>query len=276
MQTLAARGLAERHQAKVGKPVADLAGAVDHPLERHVRGWIKIEDQPPGLLGQERLVVPGVQFKGADLGGGHQRLHPVALEVGFAIAPDLDLGDQGRLSLARMALEELLLSLDAVGHADHRAGPATDMLKHPFADRLVVARQVQLGHWGVVAGIRPQGLAGVGKGLAQDDGRSARAHQGRLDVGGGARRLGLLSLGLGKLCRGRRGLDGFDLGGGLVFAQALERGLAELAVACEAFVLDLGHQLWRHPVNLPQAPCPAGPLLALERRSLDLQGLQAR
>ena len=97
-----------------------------------------------------------MQFQRPGLGRRDKRLDPVELEVGLAVAPDLDLGDQRRLALAAVPLEEVLLAVDAVRHADHRAGPALDMVDHPRADGFIVLRQIELGDGRAVLGVGPQ------------------------------------------------------------------------------------------------------------------------
>jgi hypothetical protein len=39
---------------------------------------------------------------------------PIDLQIGLVVAEHLDLGDQGRRALAQVALEEVLLAIDAV------------------------------------------------------------------------------------------------------------------------------------------------------------------
>ena len=80
-----------------------------------------------------------MQFHGADLRCRNQRFDPVKLQVGFAIAPDRHLSDQGRLALSGMALEELFFALDPGRHANHRARPTFDVPDQPVADVFVVA-----------------------------------------------------------------------------------------------------------------------------------------
>jgi hypothetical protein len=166
MQALAAGGLAERlTRPRSCKAVAHLARALDHPLERHVRG--AGPDRRPGgpavRAGRARCSRDAAPAPRP----GRRRPGPRPCRTaGRACGrPRPDLGDQRRLALAVVALEELLLAFDAVGHADHRTGPAADMLDHPVADRLVISRQLQLGDRPAVMGVGPQGLAGVGDGL---------------------------------------------------------------------------------------------------------------
>ena len=54
------------------------------------------------------------------------------------------------------------LTVDAVGRADDRARPALEMADHPVADRLEIAREIELGDGLAVAGVRPQRLVGLG------------------------------------------------------------------------------------------------------------------
>src|SRR4051794_31991884 len=57
-----------------------------------------------------------------------------------------------------MPLEEVLPAVDAVRHADHRARPTLHMRQHPLADRLIILRQLELGHRLAVVGIGPERL----------------------------------------------------------------------------------------------------------------------
>ena len=119
-----------------------------------------------------------------------------------------------------VALEELLLAVDAVGHADDRARPALDVADHPGADRFVVARQIELGDRLAVAGVGPQRLCPACEMVTPITTDDPCGRHGRW---GDRHRRGL---GRARRCRGRRRL-GLDLLGRLVLAQTLERGLAD-------------------------------------------------
>src|SRR5690606_845970 len=110
-------------QAKLLQAVADFPRGLDHHLERYVGRRIEVEDQAARLLGLKGLAVPRVKLKSAGLGGGDQSLDTIELDIGLAIPPDLDLGDQRRLALGRVSLEEFLRAVDSIGHSDHRTGP---------------------------------------------------------------------------------------------------------------------------------------------------------
>ena len=152
------------------------------------------------------------------------------------------------------------LAADAVGRADDRAGPALDVRHHPVADRLVVVRQVELGDRLAVAGVGPQRLVGMEMVTPMTHGRAAGLRGSGLSPASGSAQLRLV---------GWRGRLGLDLRRGLVLAQALERGLAHIAVAGPAGELDLGDQFGLRPVHvaLPCAARPAGEraVLRLER-----------
>jgi hypothetical protein len=45
-----------------------------------------------------------------------------------------------------VALEELLIALNAVRHADHRTGPTLDVIDYPAADRLIRTRVASTDH----------------------------------------------------------------------------------------------------------------------------------
>ena len=134
VQALAARCFAEAHEPEALQPVPYLPGGCDHLVKPNVRRWIKVENEPTGLLGLEGLAVPRVQLQGSHLSRSDQRFDAIKLEVGLSVTPDRHLIDEAGLPLGGVSLEELLLAGYAIGEADHRARPAVDVSEQPVTD----------------------------------------------------------------------------------------------------------------------------------------------
>ncbi|MNT38557.1 hypothetical protein D3C72_1747560 [compost metagenome] len=170
MQSLTTRRFAEADQAQPVQPITDFLGAFYDGLERHVGGGVQVENQTARLERRKGRTVPRVEFKGGDLGGGHEGLDPVKLQVGLLVSPHLYLGDQVGLPLARMPLEELLLALYAVRHPDNGTRAALYMLQHPLADRCIVFCEVLLGDRIALPVVRPKRFVSIRDGHSHDRG----------------------------------------------------------------------------------------------------------
>src|SRR5579883_2926216 len=126
VQALTAGGLAERLEAELLQPLTQRQHAPHHLVERDVGRGIEIEYQAPRELRIAGLAVPGMQFGRADLRRRRQRLDAVELNVRLLLAAHLGVGDEVRAARHDMALEELLVAVDAVGRAHQRARSALD------------------------------------------------------------------------------------------------------------------------------------------------------
>ena len=164
MQTLAAGGLGEGVETQILQPVFQLFHRRDHIVERHIGRGVEVEHEASRHIGMARRVVAGMQLQPARLRRRDQGFDPVDLQIGFAVAGHLHQREQRRLSCAGMALKEALVAVDPVRRAHDGAGPPLDLRQHPVTDRLVILRQFQLAHRGVIARIGPQRLVRVGDG----------------------------------------------------------------------------------------------------------------
>jgi len=158
MQALAAGRLAKGFQACGLQPIPDFEGTGDDGVEIHVGRGIQIEDQTPSDLRIAGRAIPGMDFQGAYLSGGGQRLHAIDLHIGRLVTPDFYRGDQVRHAGDGVALKELL-GPHAVRQTHERTGSSGQMRQQPLAHAFVVARELGFGHGRAIAGI---GVAGVG------------------------------------------------------------------------------------------------------------------
>ena len=90
------------------QPLPHLLGGLDHLGKIDIRRRIEIEYQPARHVGRIRRAIPGMQFEPADLRHRGQPLDAVDLQIGLAVAGDLDQFQQLRGAGHRMALEERL------------------------------------------------------------------------------------------------------------------------------------------------------------------------
>ena len=244
MQALAARRLAEGHEVQFPQPRGDLAGARDHRIEADIGRRIEIEDQAARQFGIAGLAVPRMQLRRPHLGHGDQAFDAVDLEIGFLVAAHFHFRQEVRGSGHGVTLEEVLLAVDPVGRAHNGAGPSGDMIDHPVAHRLVIAREFDLGDRRLLVG--PQRLVGMRDRHAHDD-RRTRGLRLRLACA----RAGLAGHRLCHLDLLRlRGHFRLDLLGRLVAAQPLKGSLTDIARAGPPGELDLGHQVGPRPMHV--------------------------
>jgi hypothetical protein len=113
MQALSARRLAEGDEAEGLEALLQLLGRRNDAVERNVGRRIEVKHEPPRHGRMRRLIVPGMELDGRDLRRSNQTFDPVDLDVGLAVALDLDSREQARHAAHLMALEEAL-AVDAV------------------------------------------------------------------------------------------------------------------------------------------------------------------
>ena len=145
------------------------------------------------------------------------------------------------------------------------------MADHPFADRFEIAREIELGHRFAVAAVRPQRLVGLRNHDAHDLGASClsarpRPCRDRAADLAAARVTGCATSTFA-------GFSALISRAGLSCAQALERGLADIAVAGPACEFDLGDEFGLQPMHVPGL---ARRGLAAERIGVRGRGLQGR
>src|SRR3982074_2995627 len=109
-----------------------------------------------------------MHLESADLGDGGEPLDSLYLYVRRLIALDLRQGEEVRDARHRMALKELLAA-NAVGRTYQRARSALQMRQQPFANRLVILRQIELTDWLTVPRIGPQHFVGFRERNSHDD-----------------------------------------------------------------------------------------------------------
>src|SRR5579872_3335346 len=154
MQSLAAGHLAEADQAAAFEAFLHLARRFDDRREGHVRSGIEVEKQPAGYGRMPGQAVPRVELDGRGLSKGRQSFDAIDLKIGFSLRRRPYELDQVRRARRSVALEELL-TVNAVGRADDRTGPSPQMRHDPFADRFVVAGEIELGDRLAVAAVGP-------------------------------------------------------------------------------------------------------------------------
>ena len=168
MQTLATGCLAKCPQSHLAQTLADFKSPCDDCREFHIWRRIQIKHQTPGHLRIIWRAVPGMHLERADLRDSGKRFDSIDLHVRRLIAFDLRQGEEIRNAGHRMALEELLAAY-AVRRTQQRARSATQMRQQPFAHRLVVCRQIELGNRLTVPRVRPQLFVGFRDRNAHDD-----------------------------------------------------------------------------------------------------------
>src|ERR1700735_2879962 len=99
-----------------------------------------------GAKSFKRLTVPGAQLQPSDLGCGDECFNTVELEIRLPVTPHRDRGDQVRLALAGVALEEPLFAGDPIGEPDDRAGAPPDVCNQPVPDRLIKAGKIEFAY----------------------------------------------------------------------------------------------------------------------------------
>src|SRR5215470_13931322 len=141
MQTLAARCLAEGHEAELFQARLQLFGGFDHSIEGDVRRGVEIENETTRNPQMTGLIAPGMILNGCDLRRRNQALDAVNLNIGLAVPFYGHQADQVGHAAHRMPLEEAL-GIDAVRRADDRARPPFEMVDHPRTDLFEITRQV--------------------------------------------------------------------------------------------------------------------------------------
>ena len=189
----------------------------------------------------------------ADLGEGDDPGEIVHVEVRGGAAAAL--ADTHALDLLRHAGRGVLLveagAPIARGAADEAQGPIRHVRHHEGRDRLVVAREPELG-----------------------DRLAAIEHAVRMREPDPGHRDGAVAAARDRARRLRHAARlAHDLGGRLVLAEALERGMAQQAVAGPLGERDLGHQLRLHPVRAARGRARA---VRRERGGAPLEPAQAR
>src|SRR5664279_766817 len=81
-----------------------------------------------------------------------------------------------------VALEKLL-TVNAIGRTQDRAGPPLDMRQQPLSNRFEIRREISLRHRNTVAGVWPKHLVWLGDGYTSN-GHGSRTCQARRSLGG--------------------------------------------------------------------------------------------
>src|SRR5262245_60590675 len=143
MQALAARRLAEGHEAELFQTRLQLFGGFDDSIEGDVRRGVEIKNETTRNPRMTGLIVPGMILNSRDLCRRNQALDAVDLNIGLAVSFYGHQADEVRHAAHRMPLEKAL-GIDTVRRADDRAGAAFEMLDHPGTDCFEIMRHVDL------------------------------------------------------------------------------------------------------------------------------------
>ena len=213
MQALAARGLDEAANPSGGEAIAHLGAAAIDLRPAHLLAWIEIHDDHVGPLQVGSDAPHGMDLEHGRL---HQTDQPIEIVDREQLALPRSFGSRDDWMLRLSALPGMLLKEalpgDAFGTAQQRQRPGNNERRHVAPDLGIVLREPFLRD----ARIRPVDPVGMGQ---LDGGPEASA-----------------------LAWSRRRFA-HDLARRLVFAQAAERGVAQIVVRGPAAELDLGDEL---------------------------------
>ncbi len=183
-----------------------------------------------------------MQFDATHLSDCCEPFHPIDLEIGLPVTKHLYKFDQVRGAWERMTLEELL-ALQTIGRANHRAGPAVDMVDQPRSHRLVIAGEIEFCDWLSIPSIRPECLIRARNQYAHDIVFAACLRGENI-----SRLCGVVFRDIDVARRCRR--FGNHLFRWLVLAQPFERSLANEAVCRPPGELYLCDQLRFQPFDI--------------------------